>query len=78
MRSFGSIPLLTVCTAHEDCRYNGPAENEKRSAKQMSMKEENIRLLKMYASRELRNDKANRKAKYAVLGWAPDETMKEE
>ena len=44
----------------------------------MSMKEENIRLLKMYASRELRNDKANRKAKYAVLGWAPDETMKEE
>ena len=44
----------------------------------MSMKEENIRLLKMYASRELRNDKANRKAKYAVLGWAPDEAMKEE
>lgn len=29
----------------------------------------------MYASRELRNDKANRRAKYAVLGWAPDETM---
>ena len=30
------------------------------------------------ASRELRNDKANRKAKYAVLGWAPDNTMKED
>ena len=29
----------------------------------------------MYASRELRNDKANRRAKYEVLGWAPDETM---
>ena len=30
----------------------------------------------LYASRELRNDKANRKAKYAALGWAPDETMR--
>ena len=29
----------------------------------------------MYASRELRNDKANRRAKYEALGWKPDETM---
>ena len=29
----------------------------------------------LYASRELRNDQANRRAKYAALGWAPDETM---
>ena len=31
-----------------------------------------------YASRELRSDKANRRAKYAVLGWTPDETMQED
>ena len=30
----------------------------------------------LYASRELRNDKANRKAKYAVLGWEPDQTVR--
>jgi len=32
----------------------------------------------LFASRELRNDKANRKAKYEALGWAPDDTMKED
>ena len=29
----------------------------------------------LYASRELRNDKANRKEKYLGLGWEPDQTM---
>ena len=29
----------------------------------------------MYASRELRNDKANRREKYLALGWEPDQTM---
>lgn len=29
----------------------------------------------MYASRELRNDKANRREKYLALGWEPDRTM---
>ena len=29
----------------------------------------------LYASRELRNDKKNRRAKYEALGWSPDDTM---
>ena len=29
----------------------------------------------MFASRELRNDKANRREKYLALGWKPDQTM---